>query len=163
MNRSTICILSLLPALALASCSSSSDEQAGDEAVTPGESIVAPIEDTASSKATPSASEDSMSSDSPSFELIALGDIAFNTTPGFCAKCHNSGGVGGDRAPNLTDDEWVQCDGTVDGIRAVIISGVPVEKHSKPGYPFGMNNAAKMNLDDATVNALAAYVHSLSQ
>ena len=93
--------------------------------------------------------------------LIALGSTAFNE--GFCQKCHNAGGVGGDRAPDLTDTEWVQCDGTVEGIRAVIVSGVPEEKHSKAGYPFGMNGAARMNLSDATVDALAAYVHSLSQ
>ena len=107
--------------------------------------------------------DDTMGSSFPVSELIALGDIAFNTTPGFCAKCHNSGGGGGERAPNLTDAEWTQCDGTVDGIRAVIISGVPKDKHSKPDYQFGMNSAAKMNLDDTTIDALATYIHSLSQ
>ena len=166
MKRSTICLLSLLPTLVLASCSTSSDEQADKEAVTPGESIAAPIEEAASPEASPAASEDSMGESSPDSggsELIALGNTAFNTTPGFCAKCHNAGGVGGERAPDLTDDEWVQCDGTVEGIKSVIISGVPKENHSKTGYQFGMNSAAKMNLDDATVDALAAYIHSLSQ
>ncbi len=166
MNRPTIYLLSLLPTLALASCSSSSDEQAGDEAVTPAESIATPIEDTAPPEA--SLSVDSMGNETmgnsfPVSELIALGDIAFNTTPGFCAKCHNAGGVGGEKAPDLTDEEWVQCDGTVEGIRTVIISGVPKDKHSKPGYKFGMNSATKMNLDDTTIDALAAYIHSLSQ
>ena len=107
--------------------------------------------------------DDTMGDSFPVSELIALGDIAFNTTPGFCAKCHNAGGVGGERAPDLTDAEWTQCDGTVDGIRTVIISGVPKDKHSKPGYQFGMNSAAKMNLDDTTIDALATYIHSLSQ
>lgn len=164
MIRSTIYLLSLLPALALASCSSSSDEQAGDEAVTPGESIAAPIEEAASPEASPAASEDSMGESSPDSggsALIALGNTAFND--GFCQKCHQQGGVGGERAPDLTDDEWVQCDGTIEGIKSVIISGVPKEKHSQPIYKFGMNNAAKMNLDDDTIDALAAYIHSLSQ
>ena len=53
MNGLTICLLSLLPALVLASCSSSSDEQAGDEAVTPGESIAAPIKDAAGARSLP--------------------------------------------------------------------------------------------------------------
>ena len=150
MNRPKIYLLSLLPALALASCSSEPAEPTGDESA-PAAAI----------ESSPSVSDASMNESSPSPELIALGNTTFNT--GFCHKCHQQGGVGGERAPNLTDDEWVQCDGTVEGIKSVIISGVPVEKHSKPGYPFGMNSAAKMNLDDATVDALAAYIHSLSQ
>ena len=31
------------------------------------------------------------------------------------------------------------------------------DKLSNPDYPFAMNGAAKMNLDDETVQALAAY------
>ena len=53
--------------------------------------------------------------------------------------------------------------GSDEGIRTVIISGVPKENHSKTGYQFGMNSATKMNLDDTTIDALAAYIHSLSQ
>jgi len=104
---------------------------------------------------------DASESAAPSAELIARGSTAFNT--GFCAKCHLEGAVGSDRAPNLGDSEWVHCDGTVEGIMAVIRSGVPKDKLSRPEYPFAMNSAAKMNLDDQTVEALAAYVWSLSR
>jgi hypothetical protein len=43
------------------------------------------------------------------------------------------------------------------------MSGVPKDKLSSPDYEFNMNGAAKMNLSDDIVEALAAYVHSLSQ
>ncbi len=43
------------------------------------------------------------------------------------------------------------------------MSGVPKSKLSKPDYPFAMNSATMMNMDEETVQALAAYVWSLSQ
>ncbi len=139
------------PVAALSACASDTAEESASHAASHTDSASSAAPDAAPTPAVLSGGA----------ELIALGDAAFND--GFCQKCHNAGGIGGDRAPNLTDDEWVQCDGTIEGIRSVIISGVPEEKHSKPGYPFGMNGAAMMKLDDATVDALAAYVHSLSQ
>lgn len=89
-----------------------------------------------------------------------LGVDTFAT--GMCAKCHADDGTGSDRAPDLTDDEWLHCDGSVDGILAVLKSGVPKDKLVDPSRPFGMNPVTNLVKDDAALQALAEYVHGLS-
>ena len=154
-------ILSTLPALLTMGSCSNDPAEPGPEVVvlSPDTESMPPVASPAQPSGDPQAATSSPSG--PAAELIARGDAAFNA--GFCVKCHQTGGIGGVRAPNLTDDQWVHCDGTVQGIAALIRSGVPKAKLSRPDYPFAMNSAEKMNLDDATVEALAAYVWNLSQ
>ncbi|MHC5111784.1 MAG: c-type cytochrome [Planctomycetota bacterium] len=82
---------------------------------------------------------------------------------GMCAKCHKEDGKGGNRAPNLTDKEWLHCDGSIEGIRKVLISGVPRENLKDPERPFGMNSVKNLIADEEKITALATYVHQLSQ
>lgn len=82
---------------------------------------------------------------------------------GMCAKCHRENGKGGPRAPDLTDDDWIHCDGSITGIRNVLVSGVPKEKLKDQDRPFQMNPATNLIHDEALIDALASYVHSLGR
>ncbi len=92
---------------------------------------------------------------------IARGKSAYAT--GSCGKCHLSSGRGGVRGPDLTDGDWIHCDGGIEGIRKVLISGVPRNKLVDSGRPFAMNSATNLIKDDQQISDLAIYVHSLSQ
>jgi len=54
---------------------------------------------------------------------LANGEKIYMTN---CFACHGQGG-GGTIGPNLTDDYWVNCDGTFSGIINVIRDGVPIK------------------------------------
>jgi mono/diheme cytochrome c family protein len=79
---------------------------------------------------------------------------------GMCSKCHGAAGEGGSRAPDLTDGEWIHCDGSVAGIRQVLVTGVPKDQMKDPSRPFAMNPATNLVSD---IDALAEYVASLSR
>jgi mono/diheme cytochrome c family protein len=80
-----------------------------------------------------------------------------------CAKCHGEVGEGSDRGPDLTDDQWQHGDGSVEAITEVLKHGVSKEELADPSRPFGMNPATKLVDDPAELDALAAYVWSLSR
>ena len=82
---------------------------------------------------------------------------------GTCARCHGRDGSGTNLAPNLTDDEWLQADGTLESIRATIASGVPRDQIKDPSRRQPMEPMGQMMIDDDQLNALAAYVWSLSR
>ena len=80
------------------------------------------------------------------------------TGTGQCSNCHGDDGRGTMLGPNLTDREWLNTDGSYDGIVGVINTGVPQPKaHSQPMLPKGGSN---MTADQ--VRAVAAYVYTLS-
>lgn len=80
---------------------------------------------------------------------------------GSCVRCHGEGGSGGRWGPDLTDDEWVQSSGDLAGIQDTIFWGVRRRDLSDPDRPF-MTPAGSMDLEWADLQALAAYVWSLS-
>lgn len=92
---------------------------------------------------------------------IVRGKKAYQT--GQCAKCHQINGRGGRRGPSLVDSTWDHCDGSIDGIRKVLVSGVPSSKVKDPNRNSGMNSATNLVPDDKDLTDLAIYVHSLSQ
>lgn len=94
--------------------------------------------------------------------LLALGDSVFHGKVGgaLCYVCHGPGGKGvAGLGPNLTDEEWVNGDGTLAFIEKTITEGVP--KPKKMPAPMPPKGGGQLN--DAQIKAAAAYVFSLSQ
>lgn len=93
---------------------------------------------------------------------VALGDSLFNN--GGCMRCHGKAGVGGQNGPVLADNTWDQLTtGSYEEIRALIVSGVPKEKIKVTTRPNAMGaRGGRMNLTDAQITAVAAYVYTLS-
>lgn len=94
-------------------------------------------------------------------EMIATGGGMFNS--GSCQRCHMQGGQGGGRGPALTDDQWLHSEGDLEGIRSTIISGVAEDEFKAGEYPYPMYEMGGMELDEDGLNALAAYVWSLTR
>lgn len=77
---------------------------------------------------------------------------------GTCFVCHGADAKGTPLAPNLTDAEWLNVDGSRAGIADLVKTGVPKpKKHPAPMPPMG---GASLKPDE--VQAVAAYVWSLS-
>jgi mono/diheme cytochrome c family protein len=93
--------------------------------------------------------------------MIALGDSIFHglVALGPCQSCHGEDGTGPTGiAPNLTDTEWLNTDGTWEGIYNTVMSGVLAPKKF-PGVMLPMGGA---NLTPDQVRAVSAYVYNLS-
>jgi len=90
--------------------------------------------------------------------MVAEGQTIF-TSAGICFTCHMEGGVGGPLAPNLTDEEWLNIDGSYESIVSNIMTGVPEPKE----HPGLMLPKGGTNITDEQVQAVAAYVWTLSQ
>lgn len=81
------------------------------------------------------------------------------TGKGLCHACHGPEAKGTPLAPDLTDDKWLHGDGSLAAITKTIKEGVSAPKeHPAPMPPMG-----GAQLTDAEVQAVARYVHSLSQ
>jgi mono/diheme cytochrome c family protein len=92
---------------------------------------------------------------------VALGDSIFHgqVANGICFTCHGQDAKGTQLAPNLTDGEWLNADGSLQSIADVITKGVPQPKK----FPGPMPPMGGASLTPEQVNAVAQYVHSLSQ
>ena len=92
-------------------------------------------------------------------EMVSQGREIFHGN-GLCYTCHGQDGKG---MPNLgadlTDSKWVHNDGSYQGIVGTIQSGVTAEQ-STSGTPMPPKGGS--NISDDQVNAVAAYVWSLS-
>jgi cytochrome c553 len=97
------------------------------------------------------------------YETIAIGSFHYHSN--WCRKCHYSSGQSGEtaRGPSLIDDEWLHCDGSVEGIAAAIRSGVPEDRIKTDKYTEMMPPASMMNLSDEHIYAIAAYIWVLNQ
>jgi hypothetical protein len=95
--------------------------------------------------------------------MIDTGEKLFNEE-GTCHFCHSEGGVGGQNGPDLTDDEWVQGDrsGSLEMIYEVVFWGVRRRDFADPNRRFQMNPKGGMELDAGQLDAITAYVWSLS-
>jgi mono/diheme cytochrome c family protein len=87
-------------------------------------------------------------------EMLASGQQTFG---GICMTCHGADAKGTQLAPNLTDSEWINVDGTYDAIINVVKTGVPTPKQA----PAAMPPMGGAQLSDEQVRAVAAYVWSL--
>ena len=87
-------------------------------------------------------------------EMVAAGQQTFATV---CAACHGPDAKGTQLAPNLTDSEWINTDGTYQGIITIVTNGVPQPKQ----YPSPMPPMGGANLNEQQIKDVAAYVWSL--
>ena len=89
--------------------------------------------------------------------LVDRGREVFNGSGG-CTACHGADATGGTLAPDLTDDQWLNVDGSYSDVLAVIRDGVAQPTQ----YPAPMPPEGGATLSDAQLCATAAYVYSLS-
>jgi mono/diheme cytochrome c family protein len=92
--------------------------------------------------------------------MIARGDSIFHGHVAFgtCFSCHANNGVGGTQGPNLTDAEWLNTDGTMQGIANTISTGISLPKQ----FPAQMPPMGGADLSHDDLVAVAGYVYSLS-
>lgn len=93
-------------------------------------------------------------------QLIALGDSIFHgqVAGGTCTACHGQDAKGTAVAPDLTDNQWINGDGSYQFIVNTVTNGVPHPKQ----HPAPMPPKGGAPLNDEQVKAVAAYVYSLS-
>jgi mono/diheme cytochrome c family protein len=92
-------------------------------------------------------------------QLIALGDSIFKgqAAGGICFTCHGPDAKGTTLAPDLTDTTWLNGDGSRAFIASTVRQGIATPKqYPAPMPPFGQM------LNDQQVNAVSAYVYSLT-
>ena len=89
-------------------------------------------------------------------EMIAAGEQQFKS--GVCIACHGPDATGTPNAPNLTDTEWINTDGSYEGIAGVIRTGVQAPKQ----HPAAMPPMGGAQLTDQQINEIAAYIYSIS-
>lgn len=96
-------------------------------------------------------------------QMIEAGADVFND--GFCPICHGIGGRGDvERAPDLTDSEWLHSDGSYEGILQTILWGVKKEEmKAVTPRPFFMSPKGGMSLSPEEFRAVTAYAWSLSR
>jgi mono/diheme cytochrome c family protein len=133
--------------VALAACA---QDEGGDQAAT---------EDTGTAETAPAPAAPSAPAELPAGvtqEMAAQGQQIFSAT-GNCFTCHGPDAKGTALAPDLTDSNWLNADGTYSGIVQVVHTGVATPKQFPAPMP-AMGGAA---LSDEQVNQVAAYVWSL--
>ncbi|MBT2186918.1 PQQ-dependent sugar dehydrogenase [Sphingobium nicotianae] len=93
-------------------------------------------------------------------DQVALGSRIYSGLErgGTCQGCHGENGKGSTIGPALTGEKWLWADGSVVSIAHVIGEGVTTPKQ----YPSGMPAKGGADLSDADVQAVAAYVWTLS-
>jgi mono/diheme cytochrome c family protein len=92
-------------------------------------------------------------------QMVALGDSIFEgrAAGGICHTCHGPEGKGTELAPDLTDQQWLNGDGSYAFIVQTVTNGVPTPKQfAAPMPPFGQA------LSPEQVHAVAAYVYSFT-
>jgi glucose/arabinose dehydrogenase len=94
-------------------------------------------------------------------EQVALGNRIYHGQErgGTCSGCHGADGKGSTIGPALTGEKWLWADGSVASLSKVIGAGVVTPKE----YPTGMPAKGGADLSQAEVDAVAAYVWTLSQ
>ncbi len=93
-------------------------------------------------------------------DMLAQGQEIFEG--GSCAKCHKSGGTGGSRGPDLSDTQWSHADGSPTSIREVITAGIAKDEIQSSSFSRAMKPFGGLEISTAELDALAAYVWSLS-
>lgn len=143
----------LILALALAACGGGDGGEQDDAAATGGEQPSTTAQDagnTAPQQQAGNPPEGATAAD------VSAGQQIFTST-GNCYTCHGPDGRGTQLAPNLTDSEWINIDGSFASIQELVKTGVPQPKQ----HPAPMPAMGGATLSDDQVRQVAAYVWSL--
>lgn len=89
-------------------------------------------------------------------QMVAEGRTIFETTT--CFTCHGMDGSGTALAPNLRDQDWLNSDGSFEGIAGVVRAGVPEPRQ----YPAPMPPMGGAQLSEEQINQVSAYVYAIS-
>jgi cbb3-type cytochrome c oxidase subunit III len=140
----------VIVSLALAACADAGNDE--DAAATGG--------DTAATAAPAPAPAPTQTAGQPpqgaSAEDVTAGQQIFTAT-GNCYTCHGPDAKGTALAPNLTDGEWINIDGTFAAIQTVVKDGVQQPKQ----HPAAMPAMGGANLSEDQIRQVASYVWSL--
>ena len=138
--------------LALAACADSGNQE--DTAATGGEPAA-----TTTDAAAPTGGATQTAGQPPqgaTAEDVTAGQQIFSST-GNCYTCHGPDAKGTALAPNLTDAEWLNIDGSFASIQQNVKTGVPQPKQ----HPAAMPAMGGANLSDDQIRQVSAYVWSL--
>jgi mono/diheme cytochrome c family protein len=119
-----------------------------------------PAQDTAKAASAPAKPAAGGTAGGPTPKQIAQGDSIFHglVAGGTCTACHGQDAKGTAVAPDLTDQQWLNGDGSYGFIVKTVTTGVPKPKQ----HPAPMPPKGGAQLTDDQVKAVAAYVYSLS-
>jgi mono/diheme cytochrome c family protein len=89
-------------------------------------------------------------------EMVQQGKTIFETST--CHTCHAMDGSGTALAPSLRDQDWLNSDGSFDGIMSTVRNGVaqPVR------YPGAMPPMGGANLSEDQIRAVSGYIYAIS-
>ncbi len=137
----------------MTACSSSDDT--AETAATTDATMAAPAETPAATVDAPAAPAGNLPN-GVTVAMVSSGESTFKT--GICIACHGADATGTPNAPNLTDALWINTDGTYEGIKTVIKTGVAAPKqHPTPMPPMG-----GAQLTEQQISEIAAYIYSIS-
>jgi mono/diheme cytochrome c family protein len=133
--------------LALAACGGGGEQE--DAAATGGETAEQPAP-------APTTQPTGTPPEGATAEDVTAGQQIFTST-GNCYTCHGPDGKGTQLAPNLTDSEWLNIDGTFAAIQQNVKTGVPQPKQ----HPAPMPAMGGATLSDDQIRQVSAYVWAL--
>lgn len=113
----------------------------------------------ASCTATPDDEADALGPPDVTLAQIAEGSYLYHWND--CRKCHYSSAVGGNPehgGPSLIDDQWLHCDGSIEGIQRVILQGIPLDRLKNPARDSSMPAASEMELSEEHARLIATYI-----
>ena len=89
-------------------------------------------------------------------EMVTQGKTIFETST--CWTCHGMDAAGGPLAPSLRDTDWLNNDGSYEGIVEIVRVGVP-QPVEHPGVMPPMGGA---QLTEEQIRQVSAYVYAIS-
>jgi mono/diheme cytochrome c family protein len=89
-------------------------------------------------------------------EMVQRGRTVYETT--VCFTCHGMDATGTALGPNLRDQDWLNSDGSFDGIMGVVRNGVAQPRQ----YPSAMPPMGGAQLTDDQIRDVSAYIYAIS-
>ena len=89
-------------------------------------------------------------------EMVTQGKTIFETST--CWTCHGMDAAGGPLAPSLLDTNWLNNDGSFEGIVEVVRTGVPQPRE----HPGAMPPMGGAQLTEEQIQQVSAYVYAIS-